>query len=85
MLCLVQFVNGGPQRHVVAGNLRELRVAVSGAYAYRDVEAVLARLAEQPGEGRYDLGDGYWLLVGERRSRIKSLITWLASAVGGRQ
>lgn len=76
MLCLIQLVNGSPQRHIVAKNLCELRAAVSAAYAYRDVKGVLARIADRPEEGRYALGDGYWLLVGQERSAWAKLLIW---------
>jgi hypothetical protein len=82
MLCLIQVVNGRPQRHVLARTLLELRGAVSGAYAYKDVQAVLARLAKQPGEGRYDLGDGYWLLVGTRSTWFATLIARARRRIG---
>jgi hypothetical protein len=74
VLCLVQFMNGMPQGHAVAGNLRELRRRMPDGYAYRDINAVLARIKEEPQAGRYGLGDGYWLLVTQRRSWLQRLL-----------
>ena len=73
-VCLVQFMNGVPQNHAVADNLRQLRRAIPEGYAYRDINAVLARLTELPSAGQYGLGDGYWLLVSERRGWMQRLL-----------
>jgi hypothetical protein len=77
MLCLVQFVNGSPQRHIVARDMCQLRAAVSAPHAYHDVRKVLARVMDRPKEGRYALGDGYWLLVGQQRSPWARLMAWI--------
>ncbi|GAB3645454.1 hypothetical protein [Ramlibacter alkalitolerans] len=74
VLCLVQFMDGVPQGHAVAKNLRELRRKMPDSYPYRDINAVLARITQEPGAGRYGLGDGYWLLVTERRSWLQRLL-----------
>ena len=73
-MCLVQFMNGAPQGHALAGSLRELRRNMPNGYAHRDINAVLARMTEEPRAGRYGLGDGYWLLVTERRSWVRRLL-----------
>jgi hypothetical protein len=74
VLCLVQFMDGMPQGHAVGRNLRELRRKMPDGYPYKDINAVLARMTEEPVAGRYGLGDGYWLLVAERRSWVQRML-----------
>jgi hypothetical protein len=74
VMCLVQFMNGAPQGHAVARNLRELRRNMPDSYPNKDINAVLARMTEEPQAGRYGLGDGYWLLVTEQRSWVQRLL-----------
>jgi len=74
MLCLVQFVNGVPQEHLMAKNLRELKDSMPDGFRHKDITAVLARMGEEPEEGQYGLGDGYWLLATRNRSWLDRLL-----------
>jgi hypothetical protein len=74
VMCLVQFMNGAPQGHALAKNLRELRRNMPHGYPYKDINAVLARMKDEPAAGEYGLGDGYWLLVTKRRNWLQRLL-----------
>ena len=74
VLCLVQFMDGMPQGHAVARSLRELRRNMPDGYPYKDINAVLGRMTEEPVAGQYGLGDGYWLLVTEERSWMQRVL-----------
>lgn len=78
MLCLVQFIDGVPHGHTVAKDLRDLRRNLPAGFQYKAIDAVLARLTEEPKSGEYGLGDGYWLLVSRRPG-------WLARLLGSQE